>query len=202
MAIRYYDEAVIDKLKRWIRDPKMNILGPNETSRLFQMRADQTDDKPISLPLIAVSRDSTVQIISTAKRPLTYDAGHLAANTKTSSVLNAIPIKITYQLDIYTKYFAEADEYARNFAFNIINYPNLRIEIPYNNAMVEHDSTLILESTIADNSAISERLISGEFYRLTLRFTIDDAYLFSVPFMDNWNLDAADIEIYEEKEKI
>ena len=80
----------------------------------------------------------------------------------------------------------------RNFVFNIINYPNLHIEIPYNDAKVIHDSTVLLESTISDTSDIPERLISGQFTRLSLRLTIDDAYLFSVPFMKNWNVEYTD----------
>ena len=199
MAIRFYDESVVNKIKSWIKDPNMKVLKPSETSRLFQLKADETLDKPLSLPIIAISRDNDFEIISTAKKALTYDGGHLAANVDKSELLNGIPIRLSYQLDIYCKYFAEADEYVRNFIFNIMNYPNVHIEIPYNDAKVVHDSTLILESTVSDNSDIPERLISGQFTRMTIRFVIDDAYLFSVPFMKNWNVEySGDIEIEEE----
>ena len=192
MAIRFYDDALVEKISSWIKDPNMKILKPSESSRLFQLRADENGDKPLTLPLIAISRDNDLEIISTSKKALTYDGGHLAANCKESEVLNGIPIRLSYQLDIYCKYFAEADEYMRNFVFNIINYPNLHIEIPYNDAKVIHDSTLLLESTVSDTSDIPERLISGQFTRLSLRLTIDDAYLFSVPFMKNWNVEYTD----------
>lgn len=185
MAVRYYDEALVNKIKGWVKDEKMTILKPSESARLFQLRADTKNDKPLSLPLIAISRDNDIEIISTAKKALTYDGGHLAADMKQSEVLNGIPIRLGYQLDIYTKFFGEADEYMRNFVFNIINYPRISIEIPYNNAKVVHDSNLMIESTITDNSDIPERLISGQFTRLSIKLTIDDAYLFSVPFMDN-----------------
>ena len=189
MAIRYYDKAILDKIKYWVKDPNMRILGPDETTRLFQLEFDQNNDKPISLPLIAISRNNDIEITSTAKKALTYDGAHIAATTKKSQVLNAIPIQLSYQLDIYTKYFAEADEYARNFIFNLINYPKVQIEINYNNSKILHDSNIILEQTLSDNSSIPERLINGQFTRMTLRFKIDDAYLFSVPFMDNWSIE-------------
>lgn len=192
MAIRFYDDALTNKIEKWVKDPNMKILKPSESSRLFQLRADQTNDSPLTLPLIAISRDNDFEIISTAKRPLTYDGGHLAANCEKSELLNGIPIRLSYQLDIYCKYFAEADEYVRNFIFNIINYPNLHIEIPYNNSNIVHDSTVLVESTVSDNSDIPERLISGQFTRMSIRLTIDDAYLFSVPFMDNWNVEYSD----------
>lgn len=189
MAVRYYDEALTEKIKSWVKDPNMKILKPSESTRLFQLRADQLDDKPLTLPLIAISRDNDFEIVSTAKKPITYDGGHLAANCEKSELLNGIQIRLSYQLDIYCKYFAEADEYTRNFIFNIINYPNLHIEIPYNNTNLVHDSTLMLDSTVSDNSDIPERLISGQFTRMSIKMTIDDAYLFSVPFMKNWNVE-------------
>lgn len=189
MAIRYYDKALMEKIQRWVKDPNMKILGPNESSRLFQIQADEKNDKPLSLPLIAISRDTDIEILSTTKKALSYDGGHIDANKNESEVLNGIPIKISYQLDIYTRYFSEADEYVRNFVFNIINYPRISISIPYNNASVEHDSNIMLESQISDNSDIQERLIPGQFTRMSLRIYIDDAYLFSVPFMNNWSIE-------------
>ena len=167
----------------------MVVLSPSESTRLFQIKADQGDDRPLTLPMVAISRDSDIEIISTAKRALTYDGGHIDADIEQSELLNAIPIKLSYQLDVYTRYFTEADEYIRNFIFNFINYPNLSIEIPYNNSMVVHDSTVLLESTVSDNSDIPERLVPGQFTRMTLKLTIDDAYLFSVPFMANWSVE-------------
>lgn len=200
MAIRFYDSAIYEKIKNWVRDPNMHILGVDESTRLFQLHADETSDKPVKLPLIAISRDSSYEILSTSKRALSYDGARLAATEQKSQVLNAIPIKISYQVDIYTKYFAEADEYARNFIFNLINYPKVQIDIPYNNANIQHNSTISLETNITDNSNISERLISGQFTRMTIRFTVDDAYLFSIPFMENWGINYTG-DIYVEGDK-
>ena len=203
MAIRYYDSAMVDKIKAWVKDPNMTVLSPSDSTRFFQMRADQIDDKPLRLPMIVLSRDSDIEIISTTKKALSYDAGHITndkndhnrSTPRVSKVLNAIPIKLTYQLDIYTKYFAEADEYVRNFVFNFINYPRISIEIPYNDAKVLHNSTVLVESTVSDSSDIPERLIAGQFTRMTIRLSIDDAYLFSVPFMDNWMVEEGEFGI-------
>jgi len=78
----------------------------------------------------------------------------------------------------------------------------LRIEIPYNDSHIEHNSTIMVESTVSDNSDIPERLVAGQFTRMTIHLTIDDAYLFSVPFMDNWRVDVTDVKTIEyNKEK-
>ena len=197
MAIRYYDEALTEKIKAWVKDPNMHILSPNQSTRLFQLMADEKYDEPITLPLIAISRDPTYEILTTTKRALTYDGPHVEADRKMSQLLNGIPIRIGYQLDIYTKYFAEADEYTRNFIFNLINYPNVRIEIPYNQSRVVHNSTIVLNSSVTDNSDIPERLVPGQFTRMSIRFNIDDAYLFSVPFMDNWYIEDYGVAVDE-----
>ena len=197
MAIRYYDDALTEKIKAWVKDPNMTILSPNQSTRLFQLEADINYDKPLTLPLIAISRDPTYEILTTTKRALTYDGPHVEATKRKSELLNGIPIRIGYQLDIYTKYFAEADEYTRNFIFNLINYPNVRIEIPYNQSRVVHNSTIVLNSSVTDNSDIPERLVPGQFTRMSIRFNIDDAYLFSVPFMDNWYIDTYGVVVDE-----
>ena len=199
MAIRYYDEALVNLIKQWAGKSEIEVLGPNETNRLFQMKAQQNNDKPLNLPLIALSRDPNIEILSTQKKTLTYDGAHLAMDNKTSIVVNVIPIKINYQLDIYTRKFDEADEYVRNFLFNFINYPTISILIPYNNANIKHHSNVLLESQVSDNSDIPERLISGQFTRMTIRLTIDDAYLFSVPYMDNWRVKAGNVEIIDKE---
>lgn len=180
----------------------MRVLSPVDSTRLFQLKSDLENDKPLTLPFIAISRDSSIEIVNTNKQALTYDGAHLEVDEEKSKQLNAIPIKISYQLDVYTKYFEEADEYIRNFVFNLINYPKLSIEIPYNNSNILHNSNIQLESTIADNSDIPERLIAGQFTRMSLKFNIDDAYLFSVPFMKNWKIVEGDIRINDTKETI
>ena len=43
MAIRYYDEALTEKIKSWVKDPDMRVLSPNDSTRLFQMKADTPD---------------------------------------------------------------------------------------------------------------------------------------------------------------
>lgn len=194
MAIRFYDEALLAKIKGWVLDNKMTITGVDETRRLFEYKADVTDDNPISLPLITLRRLSPVTISNINKRGLTYDGMRLRSSDNFSSQINAIPVSIDYQIDIYTRYLDEGDEYVRNFVFNLINYPKVKILVPYNDANYEHWSSIKLKSDIQDNSDIPERLIPGQFTRFSLGITIDDAYLFSVPIRRNIEIEK-EIEI-------
>lgn len=185
MGVRFYDDALLKKLKKWTEGVEVTITGVDETRRLFETLADRGNDKPITLPLIALSRPGGYTILNRNKRPLSYTASTFIANEDRSAKVNIVPIGIAYQLDIYTRYLEEADEYARNFIFNVINYPKLTTDIPYENLGIKHDANIRITSDIEDNSDIPERLIPGQFTRLTLGINIDDAYLFDVRIKDN-----------------
>lgn len=185
MSVRFYDEALLEKLKRWTQGTQVTITSPNETRRIFEVIADTNNDKPIQLPLICLRRGPGFELLHTNKKPLTFDAAIVGQNKKKSTQLNAIDINIPYQIDIYTRYFEEADEYVRNFIFNIINYPKLEITIPYRESNIKHVANIRIATNIDDNSDIPERLIPGQFTRFTLTLYIDDAYLFDVRLKDN-----------------
>ena len=189
MSVSLYDKALLDKLKNWVKDSSIKITGPEETRRLFEYTADQNNDKPITLPLITLRKSRTVTINSIQKQPLTYDGYRKNNNGIKGDQLNGIPITINYQIDIYTRYAEEAEEYVRNFIFNIINYPKVKIEIPYNNSRIIHDSNIRLSGEVNDNSDISERLVPGQFTRKTIPIYIDDAYLFDYRTKDTLKVD-------------
>lgn len=193
MSVRLYDEALTNKIIEWVKDPNLRVLKPQETAELFRMQADLKNDKPISLPLIALSRDTKIRLLNTNKQPRTYDGfkiraydnnGNEVVLDKTQK-LNVIPIQLEYQLDIYTQHLAEADEYLREFAFKFVNNPNVVIEIPYNNCKLKHESTVWCDNDVEDNSDIPQRLFPTQFTRYTFHLTIDNAYLFSAPAKEN-----------------
>lgn len=194
MSATIYDVCLLNKLKKWIKDDKLKITGVDETRRLFEYIADVTNDKPIELPLITLRRSSTMNILSTAKKPLTFDGWRKNNTGERGDQLNAIPIQLNYQIDIYTRYLEEAEEYVRNFVFNIINYPKLTIEIPYNNSRILHDCNIRLETEISDNSDIPERFVAGQFTRKTISIYIDDAYLFDYRTKDTLKIEG-DVEV-------
>lgn len=190
MSTVLYDNALLNKLNSWTKTTKLHVLGVNETNRLFEVLGDTGNDEPIKLPMITISRNRGFTIINngTTKRMMSYEgtslnkklynAGTDKAYTTTSS-LQGIPISLPYQLDIYTRYAEEADILVRNLIFNIINYPSFEVEIP-NSGGQKHVARLELNETIEDNSDIPERFIAGNFTRLSLIITVNDAYLWDV----------------------
>lgn len=201
MSIGLYDNALYEKINKWVKDPNMRILKVDETTRLLQMISDQTKDAPIKLPLIALSRDPNIKIISPQKQELSYNGVKVYSDEEKSIQVNAIPIEIKYQLDIYTRKREEGDEYIRNFVFNFINSPKLKVDVPYNDLGFEHISNLYLDENIQDNSDIEEHLFSDQFTRYTLTLYVDDAYLFSLPIKENAKIVGVELEVQDRDTK-
>ena len=190
MATKLYDDALLEKLRNWTQNTSITVVGPDETRRLLEVIADKNNDKPISLPLIALTRSRGYEVLDygLGKQPMSFDGLTLNANYDQASQLNSIPIRLSYQLDVYTRYYEEADEYIRNLVFNIINFPKLIVNIPYNNENYKHSANIILNAEIEDNSDIPEQLVSGQFTRMTLRFDVDDARLWDVRYRDVYSI--------------
>lgn len=189
MACRYYDDILTIKLRKWLPDGStLRVLGPSETKRLFEMTAEDTKDAPVQLPIITLNRHKDIEILATTKNPRSYDGLTLSATPDKTLQLNVIPIKLLYDLVIYTKTEEEIDEYVRNFLFKLINNPVINVHIPYNNAQIEHIANIRVLSNVSDTSDISERIFPGQFHSWTIQLEIQDAFLFSVPYRQNWQI--------------
>ena len=189
MAIGYYDDAVTQKIKGWLADSsQLRVLAPEESTRLIQLNAEDSNDEPLKLPLIAISRNKDLEIESAIKQNRSFD-GLIIGKSNTSATtihLNVIPIKTTYQLDIYTKTRLEGDEYIRQYLFKLINNPQIIIEIPYNNCLVRHTANLRVLNTVSDTSDIATHVFPGQFYKWTIQLELQDGFLFSIPQKKNW----------------
>lgn len=197
MSVLLYDTALVFKLKQWTPKTDCHMFGPQDTKKLFEISADMDKDNRINLPIVAVKHSGGYSLNNTNKRVLTYDGIHINdASGEKVSTINAVPITIPYQIDIYTRYQDQADEYVRNFVFNIINHPTMTIDIPYGGHNFKHNANIRLSSAdIQDNSDIPEAIISGSFVRMTLSINIDDAYLWSIPSYKTLTVDGIEIDL-------
>jgi hypothetical protein len=198
MAISYYDEAITQKIKGWLADSsKLRVLSPDESNRLIQLMAEDSTDKPLTLPLIALSRNKDIEIESAIKQNKSFDGLIIDQDevTATAVHLNVIPIKTTYQLDIYTKKRIEADEYVRQYIFKLINNPQIIIEIPYSNYIIRHTANLRVLNTVSDTSDIPTHVFSGQFYKWTIQLELQDGFLFSIPQKQGWRIIGLEVTI-------
>ena len=203
MAISYYDEAITQKIKNWLADnSKLRVLSPDESNKLIQLMAEDTEDKPLKLPLIAISRNKDIEIESAIKQNRSFDGLVIAADTTNTATvhMNVIPVKTLYQLDIYTKKQLEADEYVRQFLFKLINNPQIIVEIPYNNYIINHTANLRVLNSVSDTSDIPNHLFPGQFYRWTIQLELQDGFLFSIPYKKNWKFGGAGLYLCDKIE--
>lgn len=124
------------------------------------------------------------------KKPLTYDGLKIESDSAKTNQLNSVPISIRYQLDVYTRYDQEAQEYMRNFIFNFINFPAVDLEIPYNNSKLIMNGYIEIDNQYTDNSNIPEKLVRDQFSRQTLSFVLNGS-LYDYRAYDNWKLDCS-----------
>lgn len=203
MAVRYYDDILIEKIKRWIpTESKLRVLKPDESNRFYKLHADDENDQKFKLPLVTLSRGKDINLLSNIKQSRSFDGLKVHSDEAITIQMNIIPILPTYQLDIYTKTYEEGDEYVRNFLFKLINNPKLIIEIPYNDLNIKHVANIRVLETVSDTSDIAEHLFPGQFTRWTIQMEIQDAFLFSVPYKNNWHFVIAETEVANESEKI
>ena len=201
MSATLYDEAIVKRLEEMTSEYKIPILKPEETARLFSVKADESRDK-ISLPMFALSRRG-YKIANTNRQPKSYDGIKIRPYDKDGKLvnegsalkLNAIPIRLEYQLDIYTLNLSECEDFSREIIYEFVNNPSDFIVIPYNDANVTHNFTIHVEEDVEDNSDIQERIFSGQFTRYSIRIFVDDAYLFSIPKRKNVSIECAKVVV-------
>lgn len=198
MAINYYDMAITEKIKGWLADSsRLKVYAPEETNRILQVNADENKDAPLQLPMLTLSRNKDIEIESAIKQNKSFDGFVLLKDKKNATTvhLNVIPIKTTYQLDIWTKKKIEADEYVRQYLFKLINNPQIIIEIPYNNYVIRHTANLRVLNTVSDTSDISTHIFPGQFYKWTIQLELQDGFLFSIPQKQGWRFVGVEVTI-------
>ena len=193
MSVYLYDEALVSKIKYWTEKTQIHVYGVDEVKELFQVIADETGDKPITLPILTISRPKGYTIVNKNKNPTSYNGIRVIQGEDTASMLAKIPINIQYQFDVYTRFQKEADMYMRNLVFNIVNYPTLSINIPYRNINFSHNGNIRITSDIMDTSNTSVRLFNGQFTRLSVTVSIDDAYLWDLRVANNLSIEDGNV---------
>lgn len=175
-----YDNAIVNDLRLITKDSKktINIIPPSEYFNLVAtLRSDE-----IKLPLISLVRPSWS--LRSDKKPQTMIfEGVMIQDDKENDLvrnLQAIPIVINYQLDVWTNNRLENDMIMRELIWNYTLNPTLEINIPYKDTDYKHTFNIFFNDEIEDNSDIQEHKNLGRLFRQTITFYTDDAYLWKV----------------------
>ena len=174
MSVTYYDKAIIADMRKITQDTRIHIVPVENVFRTIGKLEDSEDH--IQLPIISVTR--TGWSLQNAQHSQKFEGATLAWDKEKDWVQNIqfMPIQINYLLDVWTRTREENDAIMRELIFYYTNHPTLKIDIPYS-ADYSHNFNIFFMSDIEDNSDIVEQKNRGEYFRQTIAFYTDDAYL-------------------------
>lgn len=173
--IHKYDEAVVSLFRKLFDDNRIHVSPPEQAIRFVA----QLEDDNVKFPLISINRTNW----SIRSGDINWSASRMGLpdslnSNNTANILHVIPIRIEYQLDVYTVDRVTNDEILRELIFYILLHPTLKVNIPYG-LESEHVFNLFFNDDITDNSDTVEHINKGVLYRTTATFYTDDAYLFA-----------------------
>lgn len=175
--LHLYDDAIVEKFRQLFNDKRITVQPPENAIRYIA----QLEDDNVNFPIISINRTNW----SIRSNDLSFAQARTGVLNRinqdsTISVMKIIPIRLEYQLDVYTVDRISNDEIYRELLFYILNNPTLEVDIPYtlNNS---HVFNIFFNDDIVDNSDTVEHVNRGVLYRFTSTFFINDAYLFDGP---------------------
>lgn len=170
-----YDTAVVEKFKELFGSDNIFIIPPERAKdTIAQLERDD-----IKFPLVSLDRRG----FSIRDNAVSWSASRMGlADSITdegkANIMHVIPIKINYQLDVFTTDRVSCDEILRELIFYFTLHPTLMVDIPYG-LNTQHKFNLFFNPDIEDNSDTVEHLNRGVLYRYTANIYTDDAYLFA-----------------------
>lgn len=174
MSCVLYDNAIIENLRQLTQDTRIYIEPTENVFRTIGKLEGSKDH--IQLPLISVSR--TGWSVLNPQHMQKFDGALLKSDKENDYTqrIQVIPIQINYVLDVWSRTREENDEILRELIFYYNNHPEMEVTVPYG-ADFKHRFNIFFNSDIEDNSDIVEQKNRGEYFRQSISFYTDDAYL-------------------------
>lgn len=167
-----YDTAIVEDLRSVFSDPNIYICPPD----LVFKTIGRLNEDDIKMPMISLLRTGASILEAPHSMRFTGALSNINLEEDTYETLRAIPIRINYLFDVWTKHREENDNIIRELIFYYMTHPTLQITIPYG-VDLKHNFNIFFDSNIEDNSDIVDQPNHGEYFRQTLSVYTDDAYL-------------------------
>lgn len=174
-----YDNSIVQDLRCITANSKKTVYITPPSEYFDLISSLKQDD--IKLPLISLSRPSW-NLLGTKPQAMIFEGVTIQDDRENDLVRNlqAIPIVINYQLDVWTNNRLENDLITREVIWNYTLNPTLTVNIPYKDIDYKHTFNLFLNNEIEDNSDIIEHKNLGRLFRQTISLYTDDAYLWKI----------------------
>lgn len=206
VGVYAYDLALVNDLRTRFNlnkdgTPKTNNnVYITSSENVFNIIGDIAEDA-IQFPLISLTRIGWS--LSDNKPEFMTKAGMLdnvkegEKDNKLKQIrLQALPITINYQLDVWTRTRIDNDALTRDLIWYYTLNPQLLVDIPHG-LNIKHVFNVFFENDIEDNSDIVEHQNRGQFFRQTLGLYVDDAYLWRSSVKNITTVNETKFEIYE-----
>lgn len=174
MSVKCYDDAIIARFRSLFNDDTIHILPVENAIRFTgQLKKDN-----VRFPMISTTRLG----YSIVGSNVNFNAKRIGSFTKRDGEDNnvfaqTIPIRIEYQLDVFTVDQESCDNIIRELIFFFYQHPTLLAHFEYG-LDIDHNFNLFLNDDVVDNSDTVEHINNGVMFRNTLTFYTDDARLF------------------------
>lgn len=174
MSLKAYDDAIVNRFREVFDSDIIYILPVENAIRfLAQLKKDK-----VQFPLISTMRLG-YSIVSSNINHSAKMIGSFAKRDGNDNNLFAqsIPIRIEYQLDIYSVDKQSCDDIVRELIFFFYQHPTLQAHFEYG-LDFDHNFNIFLNDDVVDNSDTVEHINNGVMFRNTLTFYTDDSRLF------------------------
>ena len=176
-----YDKAICDDLQRSFNSEVAGnpVVRAIEPEGLLQLAAQIQNDE-ITFPCISVVRSKTYEI-DTNRSNFTWMHRGVAKvvdlNTNNLYYERAIPITLSYTLNILTTNTADRDELVRELIFKYVSMYFLTIQLPYEADRKMRFGVIIDAENIENNSGSLEGMTSGTLYETLIPLKVEGAVL-------------------------
>jgi hypothetical protein len=198
MSVYLYDDAVAGYFRNILGDTVMIQPPENAIRNTAQLEGDR-----MKFPLVSLNRTG----YSIRSEEWNFNAVHQGAPVRIKdnnnlTMARTIPIRIEYQVDVFTVDKQLNDELTRQLVFYITAHPTNTVDVPYD-IDIQHKYNIFLNPDIVDNSDTVNHVNNGVLFRTTFTMYCPDAYLWAnknviSPSLDvNLNIKKADNTLEE-----
>lgn len=174
MSVKAYDDAIINEFRRVFNDNTIYIL-PVENAIRFSAQLSKDN---VKFPMISTTRLGYSIRNENVSFPAKMVGSFVNRDGKNNNIFaQTVPIRIEYQMDVFTVDRQSCDEIIRELIFFFLQHPTLVAHFEYG-LDIDHNFNLYLNDEIVDNSDTVEHVNNGVMFRNTLTFYTDDALLF------------------------
>ena len=177
-----YDEAIVNDLKRSfnpnnVPNPAVTVIDPENAIGL----AAQMQDDKIRFPVVALTRKEPIEIDTDLRNFTKEKKGVTTTFDNETNLLyqeRSMPLKLSYELSIFTTNQADMDEVVRELLFKYSSMYFLTITIPYESKRkIRFGLVADTSNGISIKSAASTYVESGKLYAASITLNCEGCVL-------------------------